>query len=119
MLSKKTKKKFLLTLLGSSLVFAFFFLNFNFYLSNFLISNFSYKSDYLSINSSLKEKISILEARIKLQDALINENLSLKKTLNYNLPKSLSLIYAELVIVSPFTFTSSGVIYKGSLHGVR
>ena len=119
MLSKKTKKKFLLTLLGSSLVFAFFFLNFNFYLSNFLISNFSYKSDYLSINSSLKEKISILEARIKLQDALINENLSLKKTLNYNLPKSLSLINAELVIVSPFTFTSSGVINKGSLHGVR
>lgn len=119
MLSKKTKKKFLLTVLGSSLVFAFFFLNFNFYLSNFLISNFSYKSDYLSINSSLKEKISILEARIKLQDALINENLSLKKTLNYNLPKSLSLINAELVIVSPFTFTSSGVINKGSLHGVR
>ncbi|MBT3475559.1 rod shape-determining protein MreC [bacterium] len=119
MLSKRNKKYLFLTALGSILIFVFLFLNLNFYFSNLLISKLSYKSDYLSNNSILKERISLLEARIKLQEAIVDENLSLKENLNYNLPKSLSLLNTELIIISPFTFTSSGIINKGSLDRVK
>ena len=77
MLSKRNQKKLLLILITILFITGFFLLNFNFYLSNFMISNFSYKSDYLSNVNNLKEKVSDLEIKIKIQEALIAENKSL------------------------------------------
>jgi rod shape-determining protein MreC len=119
MLSKRNRKKLFLTLLSSALLFIFFALNLNFYFSSFLSKNFSYSSDYSSENSKLRYMVSELQAKVKLQQSYIDENIELKKRLGYELPKNINFLKAELVILSPFTFTSSGIINKGSSHGVK
>ena len=112
MLSKRNQKKLLLILITILFITGFFLLNFNFYLSNFMISNFSYKSDYLSNVNNLKEKVSDLEIKIKIQEALIAENKSLKKQLNLK-NSNFKFLSAELTVVSPYTFASTGIINLG------
>jgi rod shape-determining protein MreC len=119
MLSKRNIKKFFIITIVSIVVFVFFSLNFNFYLSSLLVSKLSYNTDYLSNNSILKEKVSMLEAKIKISESLIQENAELRKSQDYKIPENLRSISSELVIVSPFSFTSSGIINKGSKDGIR
>ena len=119
MLTKRNKKKIFLILILSTLIIVFFSLNINFYLSNFLAKNLSYSSDYYSENSRLKNKIEELESKVKLQQSYVNENIELKKRLEYKVPKNIKFLQAELVIASPFTFASSGIINKGIKDGVK
>jgi len=118
MLSKRNQKKLLLALITILFITGFFLLNFNFYLSNFMISNLSYKSDYLSNVNSLEEEISDLEIKIKIQEALIAENKSLKKQLNLK-NNNFKLLSGQLTVVSPYTFSSTGIINLGLNDGIK
>ena len=119
MLSKRNQKKFFLIFIIFLAISVFFLLNFNFYLSNFIISNFSYRSDYLSETDNLKKKISSLQAKVKIQEAIINENKNLKDQLNFKKSLNYEILSGELTIISPFTFASTGIINLGSKDGIK
>lgn len=118
MLSLRNKKKLFLISIVSVLLSVFLLTNLNFYLSDFLISNLSYRNDLFLKNDNLKKKIISLEAEIKIRDTYIQENIKLKDILKYNELNKFETLVAELVIVSPFTFTSTGIINKGKKDGV-
>ena len=118
MLSRKRLKQISLFFLASTILFIFFFLNFNFYFSDFLVRNFAYKSDFMSETSILKDKIRSLETQIGVHKEIVKENEELRNLLKLKESEKYRLISSEVIIKSPFTFNSVGILNKGSDYGI-